>query len=72
MTQDFQSNVVVNLKVIKCMMLVSRVENANMFSLYFLGKPSSIYYKDNPDWAPSQKLGYDCNRVTESSQERYN
>ena len=53
-------------------MLVSRVENAHMFSLYFLGKPSSIYYKDNPDWAPSQKLGYDCNKVKESSQERYN
>ena len=43
-----------------------------MFALYFLGKPSSIYDKDNPDWAPSQKLGYDCNKVTESSQERYN
>ncbi|PFX23721.1 hypothetical protein AWC38_SpisGene11730 [Stylophora pistillata] len=35
-------------------------------------KPSSIYDKDNPDWAPSQKLGYDCNKVKESSQERYN
>ena len=69
---DFRSNVVVNLKVIKCMLLVSRVENADMFALYFLGKPSSIYDKDNPDWAPSQKLGYDCNKVTESSQERYN
>ena len=54
------------------MLLVSRVENADMFALYFLGKPSSIYDKDNPDWAPSQKLGYDCNKVTESSQERYN
>ena len=43
-----------------------------MFALYFLGKPSSIYDKDNPDWAPSQKLGYDCNKVKESSQERYN
>ena len=43
-----------------------------MFALYFLGKPSSIYDKDNPDWAPSLKLGYDCNKVTESSQERYN
>ena len=40
--------------------------------LYFLGKPSSVYEKDNPDWAPSQKLGYDYNKVTESSQERYN
>ena len=48
---DFRSNVVVNLKVIKCI----------------LGKPSSIYDKDNTDWAPSQKLGYDCNKVTESS-----
>ena len=37
-----------------------------------LGKPSSVYEKDNPDWAPSQKLGYDYNKVTESSQERYN
>ena len=54
------------------MLLVSRVENADMFALYFLGKPSSIYDKDNPDWAPSQKLGYDCNKVKESSQERYN
>ena len=54
------------------MLRVSRVENAYMFALYFLGKPSSIYNKDNPDWAPSQKLGYDCNKVKESSQERYN
>ena len=54
------------------MLLVSRVENADMFALYFLSKPSSIYDKDNPDWAPSQKLGYDCNKVKESSQERYN
>ena len=69
---DFRSNVVVNLIVIKYMLLVSRVENADMFTLYFLGKPSSIYDKDNPDWASSQKLGYDCNKVTESSQERYN
>ena len=54
------------------MLLVSRIESADMFALYFLGKPSSIYDKDNPDWTPSQKLGYDCNKVTESSQERYN
>ncbi|XP_022808109.1 uncharacterized protein LOC111345105 [Stylophora pistillata] len=39
---------------------------------FISGKPSSIYDKDNPDWAPSQKLGYDCNKVKESSQERYN
>ena len=51
------------------MLLVSRVENADMFALYFLSKPSSIYDKDNPDWAPSQKLGYDCNKVKESSQD---
>ena len=69
---DFQSHVVVNVKVIKCMLLVSRVENAHMFALYFLGKPSSIYDKDNPDWVPSQKHGYDCNKVKKSSQERYN
>ena len=37
--------------------VVSRVESADMFALYFSGKPSSIYDKDNPDWAPSQKLG---------------
>ena len=43
-----------------------------MFALYFLGKPSSIYDKDNPDWAPSQKLGYDCKKVKDSSQDRYN
>ena len=40
------------------------------FKFIFLGKP--VYEKDNPDWAPSQKLGYDYNKVTESSQERYN
>ncbi|XP_074624500.1 uncharacterized protein LOC141882444 isoform X2 [Acropora palmata] len=39
---------------------------------FISGKPSSIYGKDNPDWAPSQKLGYDCNKVKESSQDRYN
>ena len=49
--------------------LVSRVESAVMFALYFLGKHLSIYDTDNPDWAPSQKLGYDCNKVTESSQD---
>ena len=43
-----------------------------MFALYFLGKPSSIYDKDNPDWAPSQKLGYYLNKVKESSQDRHN
>ena len=72
MTRTFERMLLSILKVIKCMLLVSRVENADMFALYFLGKPSSIYDKDNPDWAPSQKLGYDCNKVTESSQERYN
>ena len=36
---DFQSHFVVNVKVIKCMLLVSRVQNAYMFALYFLGKP---------------------------------
>ncbi|CAH3143673.1 unnamed protein product [Pocillopora meandrina] len=45
----------------------NREKDRNMFALYFLGKPSSIYDKDNPDWAPSQKLGYDCNKVKESS-----
>ena len=69
---DFRSHVIVNVKLIKCMLLVSRVKNLDMFALYFLGKPSSIYDKDNPDWAPSQKLGYDCNKVKESSQDRYN
>ena len=49
------------------MLLVSRVENADMFALYFLGKPSSIYDKDNPDWAPSQKLGYDCSIIDQCS-----
>lgn len=34
---------------------------------FISGKPSSIYDKDNPDWATTQKLGYDCNKVTESS-----
>ena len=54
---DFRSHVIVNVKLIKCMLLVSRVENLDMFALYFLGKPSSIYDKDNPGWVPSQKLG---------------
>ena len=54
------------------MLLVSRVENLDMFALYFLGKPSSIYDKDNPDWAPSLKLGYDCKKVKDSSPDRYN
>ena len=40
--------------------------------LYFVGKPSSIYDKENPDWAPTQKLSYDFQRVTASTQERYN
>ena len=72
MTRTFERMLLSILKVIKCMLLVSRVENADMFALYFLSKPSPIYDKDNPDWAPSQKLGYDCNKVKESSQERYN
>ena len=42
------------------------------FSLsHFLGEPSSIYDKTNPDWAPNQNLGYDFRGVSVSSQERY-
>ena len=42
------------------------------FSLsHFLGEPSSIYDKTNPDWAPNQNLGYDFRGVSASSQERY-
>ena len=34
------------------------------FSLsHFLGEPSSIYDKTNPDWAPNQNLGYDFRGV---------
>ena len=40
--------------------------------LHFLGKPSSVFEKDNPDWAPSQNFGYDYNKVTESNRESYN
>ena len=54
------------------MLLVSRVESLDMFALHFVGKPSSIYDKDNPDWTPSQKLGYDCSKVKKSSQDRCN
>ena len=42
------------------------------FSLsHFLGEPSSIYDKTNPDWAPNQNLGYDFRGISASSQERY-
>ena len=42
------------------------------FSLsHFLGEPSSIYDKTNPDWAPNQNLGHDFRGVSASSQERY-
>ena len=42
------------------------------FSLsHFLGEPSSIYNKTNPDWAPNQNLGSDFRGVSASSQERY-
>ena len=37
-----------------------------------MGKPSSIFDKNNPDWAPSQNLGHDYQKVTATSQERYN
>ena len=39
--------------------------------LIFLGEPSSIYDKTNPDWAPNQNLGYDFRGVSASRQERY-
>ena len=39
--------------------------------LIFLGKPASIYDTTNPDWAPSQKLGYNYQGVSESSQKRH-
>ncbi|XP_078382409.1 uncharacterized protein LOC144665109, partial [Oculina patagonica] len=39
---------------------------------FITGKPSSIYDKNNPDWAPSQNLGHDYQKVTPESQERYN
>ena len=38
---------------------------------HFLGEPSSIYNKTNPDWAPNQNLGYDFRGVSASSQERF-
>ena len=35
------------------------------FSLsHFLGEPSSIFDKTNPDWAPNQNLGYDFRGVS--------
>ena len=42
------------------------------FSLsHFLGEPSFIYDKTNPNWAPNKNLGYDFRGVSASSQERY-
>ena len=40
-------------------------------SSHFLGEPSSIYDKTNPDWAPNQNLGYDFPGVSATCQERY-
>ena len=39
--------------------------------LSFSGKPSSIYDKDSPDWAPSQNLGHSYQKVSASSEERH-
>ncbi|XP_022791500.1 uncharacterized protein LOC111330813 [Stylophora pistillata] len=38
---------------------------------FISGKPSSIYDKENPDWAPNQNLGYDFRGVSVTSNERY-
>ena len=42
------------------------------FSLsHFLGEPSSVYDKLNPDWAPNQNLGYNFRQERyERAQER--
>ena len=39
--------------------------------LSFSGKPSSIYDKDSPDWAPSHYLGHSYQKVSASSEERH-
>ena len=41
------------------------------FLISFSGKPSTIYDKNNPDWAPSQNLGYDFRGVSVTSRARY-
>ena len=41
------------------------------FLISFSGKPSTIYDKNNPDWAPNQNLGYDFRGVSVTSHERY-
>ena len=38
-------------------------------SLLVQGKPSALYEKDNPDWAPSKKLGHE--NVKALNPERY-
>ena len=41
------------------------------FLISFSGKPSAIYDKNNPDWAPNQNIGYDFRGVSVTSHERY-
>ena len=41
------------------------------FLISFSGKPSAIYDKNNPDWAPNQNLGYDFRGVSVTSHARY-
>lgn len=41
------------------------------FLISFSGKPSEIYDKNNPDWAPNKNLGYDFRGLSVTSHERY-
>ena len=41
------------------------------FLISFYGKPSAIYGKNNPDWAPNQNVGYDFRFVSVTRHERY-
>lgn len=40
-------------------------------SCLFIGKPASLFDTDNPDWAPSQKIGHSYSEVKPNSVERH-
>lgn len=41
-----------------------------MFLLLFIGSPSDLYDKTNPDWAPTQNMGHDKLKNTKVATER--
>ena len=46
--------------------------NTRVCSDHFLrGSPSQLYDENNPDWAPSLKLGYETSSLGKRSTERY-